>query len=119
MKTFTSAEAAQRLHSHYHTQAARQLCKLYDTKALLGEVEAELHPVSEDDLAARAALADIQIDAMDSAEEASTFLNTLVQQLLGTEIWSKAMEIAYAPIEQEGYLRVAEYYRRAQAIHLL
>jgi hypothetical protein len=119
MKTFTSAEAAYKLHYHFHTEAARQLTALYDTKALLGEVEATLHPVTEDDLEARAALADIEVDAMDSAAEASEFLNTLVQQLLGTDVWGKAMEIAYAPIEQEGYLRVAEYYRRAQAIHLL
>lgn len=104
MKTFTNMDAARQLH------------KLYSTKALSAHVGLMLHPIAEDDFEARALQLDDEVEAMDVAEDALGFLDKIVHNLAGTQVWSKAMEIAYAPIEFGGYQRVAEYYRRAEQI---
>jgi hypothetical protein len=107
MKTFSTQEAV------------RQLRKLFDAKALLSLADSELHPLAQDDLEARAALCAVQIDAMNHAEDGFELLKKVLQNLAGTEMWPKALEIAYAPNEFDGYQRVAEYYRRIEAIQQL
>lgn len=107
MKTFTNKDAA------------RTLFKLYDTKALLARVDLLAHPIEKTDLESKAKSFDEEAAAMVLAEEGLEFLNKVLQSLLGTDVWPKAMEIAYAPNDLAGYKRVAEYYRRAELIQAL
>jgi translation initiation factor 2 alpha subunit (eIF-2alpha) len=104
MKTFSTYEAARQLH------------KLFDAKALLNTVDQQIHPTLDEDLEARAAQCDVEVDAMNHAEDGIAFLNKVLQKVAGTDVWPQAMEIAYAPNDIGGYQRVAEYYLRAEKI---
>lgn len=92
---------------------------LFDTKALLWSVELLAKPIQEEDLEARAQVADRQVEAMNEAEKALGVINELVTVLAGTEKFAAACDIAYAPHELDGLKLVGEYYRRASLIERL
>lgn len=102
--------------------STHELSMFFSTKALLLDVEQLATPIQEDDLPARAQLADQEVEAMDRAEEAIKYLNDKVQQHAGTALFARAVDIAFAQMDEVnagGLRRVAEYYRRAAIIETL
>jgi hypothetical protein len=97
----------------------RNLSNLFDTKAMLWNVELLAKPVAEEDLEARAQAAEREVEAMQEAEVALGYLNRAVTATHGSEKFVAATTIAYAPHDLDGLALVAEYYRRAERIECL
>jgi hypothetical protein len=86
--------------------------RLYDSKAVFSHVLKQLTPVVQDPT-----LDDELITSME--RDAIEFLDKVLHSVAGSTVWCKAIEIAYTPNTLVGYKRVAEYYRRAEAIQAL
>jgi hypothetical protein len=97
---------------------AQLLRTIHEAKAVLHDLQDQYHPRpprAED----RLLRAEETIEAMDAASALLAQVEQELDKLTGTDKWPQALEIAFKPCDLDGYRRVAEYYRRLDAIRAL